>query len=199
MISFARAEILINDPLTSASISCAVQLAVILALRVMSRQRKTKSLSLPYWTDAEFFAHRPNCNHRAGHIGGLLDISGGTARDVVADNLLGNAPGHVTTDDIEHLLAPAIQQISFAGTWLNPETGRADDGDLVERVGVFEQTLTSGWPGFVQAVKRLASLVMGKGCGRFADPSGPLSRASSSWAISTAFLPMRGPRAKRPR
>src|SRR6266850_1197958 len=99
---------------------------------------------------AELIAHAPLANHRAHELSGVLDISGRAGGDIFGDDFFGDTARHGDCNDVQHLLALAVENIVFGQIHGGAERLPAwNDGNLMQWVRVFEHHVDQGMASFV--------------------------------------------------
>ena len=107
-------------------------------------------LGLSVEDHAQLITHAPVHDHGFGHGGGLLDVSGGAARNIIREHLLGDSAGHGDGNDVVELFEPTVVYVFFRQVHRGAQglTSR-NDGHLVQGMSVLEHHIDHGVAGLM--------------------------------------------------
>ena len=109
-----------------------------------------RAITFAVFNHTEFVAHAPFADHVASKRGGLTDVARSPVRNVVAIEAFGNAATHGDDEVGERFLLLSRVLISFGEIHGGTQVGAArNDRDLVQRIGVRQDHVEIGVPGFV--------------------------------------------------
>ena len=105
---------------------------------------------------AQLITHAPVHDHGFGHGGGLLDVAGGAAGNIVREHLLGDAARHGHSNEVVELFEPAVVDVFFRQVHRGAQclTSR-NDGHLVQGMRVLEHHIDDGVAGLMPGCARL--------------------------------------------